>query len=1134
MCRKVPVLGRSGITVRHAGTSPCATQSVAPPGGMNHLCATLPGTCQSPPGPLVPSLLPLGSLPLPSPDPVPSLRLLLHYPPPFPTDMFAVGCLLAELATGQPLFPGRSVGEQLRRMMRLLRPRGQWGPRGQHTAPCTAAEGMETAAAAAASAAVNAPGNGSPWADVLAAVDGRSGGGGGGDGGDGGAGVLRLWLLRQLLAGDVASVRLECAVPRAPGAAASAAAAATAKDDGSPAAAADANQLFADLVESCLHLDPTRRPTAEQALQMPYFESYCVASSSGGRAARQAAPGQGAAGAATAAAAAAAAGRGSRRATSEVLSPGGFYVAPLVVHDSCSGGCARQQTSRLASSSLAEAASLQAPGPRVVTSPASASTTPTSLQEHSSGLLLLDVPMSAPLLSLLKMPLDAATADPRVGATSRAPIAPPPARAQHSHASCDSLIRRSSTAAMAVTAPIAGGGAAAMRSPVADLRPRPRCKDARSRDARGSESALDLPLMLLQSSPTLAARYQQLQHQRHHHHQRRHSPERRSLPTVLLQRGGLGAASLAREVEAEAGEEEEAEEEEYDLIPPGGCAVVSADPETPCAAADGAVGAASSRSGRIASGPGPGSSGPQHRQQRPTAAVAAAAAAAAGSQRPTSSSNNGRLNGGGGGSGSSSIVRRAFNPPPPLQLGPDGSGAAPGGGALRDSLSPTTVCRTSATAAAAAPPSPRPQLPPTPAPLAAQRCSHSGPLHIAQMSDAPPQQQQQPQSQRPGGSDRSPRRSSSESQLAFSSAIAARDPSAWPGFGAVPGAARGRAQAPLLGPQVSADEAVGHGLGELDTAAAAAGGQRKFWPTLSKLKLRSGRWSASGGYGTGGGGGAKQQQQQAHHYTDSGGVGVGGGGGRGPLPRLLNVLQRELIAQQQYPSYTISGGGGGGGGGGSLMGCHTPSSDWDVLGTLSEACESSCDEMRLPVLASVTQPAEGAAAGDAVQGGGGGAAATAASGTLLPPGSQRHLAAVVGGRAVDTSGSGGGSLYDTAGLSPAAAARAKGLAQRARARLRQYFSDDGRGGGDGDAAAAAAEGDARPMRSSVPGGGGAAGGAGGAGGSGEGGAGKGALMSTISRALGLGASIRGRVTPAEKKERQKQKKQQQQQQQQQQ
>ncbi|GIL45140.1 hypothetical protein Vafri_2467, partial [Volvox africanus] len=53
----------------------------------------------------------------------PEQLLGLPYGP--PADMFAVRCILAELATGQPLFPSPSAAAQLRRMSRLLRPVGR-------------------------------------------------------------------------------------------------------------------------------------------------------------------------------------------------------------------------------------------------------------------------------------------------------------------------------------------------------------------------------------------------------------------------------------------------------------------------------------------------------------------------------------------------------------------------------------------------------------------------------------------------------------------------------------------------------------------------------------------------------------------------------------------------------------------------------------------------------------------------------------------------------------------------------------------------------------------------------------------------------------------------------------------------
>ncbi|GIL45142.1 hypothetical protein Vafri_2469, partial [Volvox africanus] len=206
----------------------------------------------------------------------------------------------------------------------------------------------------------------------------------------------------------------------------------------------------------------------------------------------------------------------------------------------------------------------------------------------------------------------------------------------------------------------------------------------------------------------------------------------------------------------------------------------------------------------------------------------------------------------------------------------------------------------------------------------------------------------------PSGSQKtSPWRSNSESQLV----IVPSDP--W-----VSGAAHGGAGGP--GTAVSClnrREYVSTGTSRPDTAGAdgpepgrlAVGVEAEpdagagfndsgpIWPT-GRARPHVMKWAGSVRVGSVGGGGGGDT------------YGGGGGGSDGPLPRLISVLQRELIAQHQYLPATFGGASGGGGG---FLRSYTLT-ETDPLRTLSEVCESTCRKTCLPVILSVTQP-DGAA-----------------------------------------------------------------------------------------------------------------------------------------------------------------------------
>ncbi|PNH11465.1 hypothetical protein TSOC_001718 [Tetrabaena socialis] len=229
----------SGAAADHMAHSSCWAPLTSP---------TRPTSPTSPPYPSTLTLLPLSVL---------------------PPDIFAVGCILAELATGSPLFPGATPREQLRRMVRLMGP-----------LPPAAAEGRPAARAAG----LGAGGTGAEEPDrcpsnlnqSLPAAFHCSRGSGGGSGA-GGSGASRPRLLRQWLLQRVAPGGTSTALAGAAGAplktasvtAGEPAAAASAAPGGArgPAGAAE----LADVVEACLSLAPQHRPDAAELLRMPYF-----------------------------------------------------------------------------------------------------------------------------------------------------------------------------------------------------------------------------------------------------------------------------------------------------------------------------------------------------------------------------------------------------------------------------------------------------------------------------------------------------------------------------------------------------------------------------------------------------------------------------------------------------------------------------------------------------------------------------------------------------------------------------------------------------------------------------------------------------------------------------------------------
>ncbi|EFJ53010.1 hypothetical protein VOLCADRAFT_102629 [Volvox carteri f. nagariensis] len=1176
-------------------------------------------------------------------------------------DIFSLGCILAEVATGQPLFPGRSTKDRLHRVMRLLRPMGRRLRPG--LGPDRDRERAELAADGGATGSMDW--NGSP---VEAGAQGDSGGAP--------VRLLRWWLLRQMVLGS----ETPGAVPR------------TALVKGSTAAAVAEGELFVDLVESCLQLDPMCRPTAEQLLQMPYLVSYKAAeAAAGGRnnvdpmlggsentaeaaaatatavtkaKARAVACADAAAAAAAAecpsslfmnasppqdiasagqesfvpctpsdfaaAAATATAAASSWRATSEVLFVAKVHdtaPSPTGMYDSSR---TRRQMSRLGSSveQVVEPPPPSCPAAAAEGTPSGGGSSSTAavsahqLRPDSTNFFAA----AAVDTFQLKGGTAAVPAAAAAATSSNAPWPPSSAAAtgrsapHASHLLRDVKYGRNAAAAAAAATPTEAAAtgrrpaassavaSAAIRSPAAtaggggggsdgcataDLRPRPpwsRTRDRGGSHRRGSESALDLSLLLLQGDANVTARYnQQQQQQQRYELQPRLSPERRSLPLVLmtqqflnhrlqnqgnlraLQGQQLGVPGVPRH-EGDVGGEE------YDLVPPGEC-------------------------------------GPE-REDASAAVTALTSAVALNSSGATVS---------GGGGGASVAVLRTFKPPPPLLINPDswapggggsgipsgGSGAAgtsaaysaPGHLFFRDGgLSPSSAsCRTQT---AVLLPSPQQQFVPaltlrdgdaeralrTAAAARAQESGDGGggsnregrsePLmllgggggdgdHYAVQallssqaycfqrlkeqeaaasdprvsvpllrSSTPLTRQRHTYAQptipcnlnlatslqlnRGGGggalaaaaiqsavlggqADRSTRRSNSESQLAVSPG----DP--WVGDcgGAGGGAAvagaitltaryvRRRSLA-MMAAQASGSVGGGGGSGGIkvgDAGAAVASdaeqeavaGGRDMWPTLSRMQPWSGKLADSGGGGS--------------------------SGSRGPLPRLLNVLQRELIAQQQHLPMYSSVGGGSGGGGSTFPRSYTLS-DRELMHTLPEVAESrGCSEVLLPAIASAKHTASG-----------GNDAAAAAIPELPPPDLQHQTAsrlAVPNNTVSDCGASctlnGGGSGGGT--LTPAAAAAVKGLAQRAKERFRQYFSDDGSIASAAAAAAAAAGGlGSSGDAAARPSGGNTTGGGGGGGGGGRSARSKRPFMSTISRALKLGSSIRQRVTPERKKE----------------
>ncbi|GFR51505.1 hypothetical protein Agub_g13920, partial [Astrephomene gubernaculifera] len=189
-------------------------------------------------------------------------------------DVFSIGCLVAELATGQPLFPGASPAEQLRRMTRLLGP--------------LAFVGTAKPAAAAPSSPSIATAMGPHEAQTDAAFDDNTDDGGGGGGALEDARrrrVLRQWLRMRLTSvGGVVGetlVRKGCRAVTVEDTTAKKTATEVSVvelPDGNTAAEVEeeeAEQLLG-LLESCLQVDPSRRPSMEELMRLPYFAAVAV------------------------------------------------------------------------------------------------------------------------------------------------------------------------------------------------------------------------------------------------------------------------------------------------------------------------------------------------------------------------------------------------------------------------------------------------------------------------------------------------------------------------------------------------------------------------------------------------------------------------------------------------------------------------------------------------------------------------------------------------------------------------------------------------------------------------------------------------------------------------------------------